>query len=192
MSNSHSHHPLSEGHKNDAVNGERPDRRLVHLAAYDPTWPSQFLRLQLRIQNALDDKVLLLEHVGSTAVPGLSAKPIIDIVLAVADSSHEVAYVDPLEKAGFPLRRREPEWHEHRLFKSSDIKTNLHVFSTGCPEIARMIRFRDRLRHDPPDRMLYENTKLELATRAWESTQDYANAKSAVIQEILNRAQDSR
>ena len=91
-------------------------------------------------------RVLRLEHVGSTSIPGLAAKPIIDIVLVVADSADEAAYVPALEAAGYVLRIREPGWFEHRVLNGPDTKVNLHVFSDGCPEIGRMLAFRDRLR----------------------------------------------
>ena len=137
---------------------------------------------------ALGGRVLQLEHTGSTAVPGLAAKPIIDITLVVADSANEAAYAPALEGAGYVLRIREPEWHEHRMFKGLDTDLNLHVFSIGCPEIDRILLFRDWLRANPADRDLYARTKLELARREWKSVDDYASAKTAVIEEILARA----
>ena len=88
---------------------------------------------------------------------GSSAKPIIDIVLAVSDSADERAYVPPMEAAGYVLRIREPDWFEHRLFKGPDTNINLHVFSEGCPEIDRMLAFRDRLRTHDDERIRYED-----------------------------------
>ena len=131
-----------------------------------------------------------MEHVGSTSVPGLAAKPIIDISLAVADSADEQAYVPALEAAGYFLRIREPDWFEHRGFGRRDVRVNLHVFSAGCAEIERMLRFRDHLRRDDADRELYERTKRELAQRQWKYVQHYADAKSAVVEAILARADD--
>jgi GrpB-like predicted nucleotidyltransferase (UPF0157 family) len=121
-------------------------------------------------------------------VPGLAAKPVIDVVLAVADSSDEAAYALSLESAAYRLRVREPGWHEHRMFKGPESETNLHVFSAGCPEIDRMIAFRDWLRGNPQDRELYACTKIALAQQEWNDVQDYADAKTAVIEEILTRA----
>jgi GrpB-like predicted nucleotidyltransferase (UPF0157 family) len=121
-------------------------------------------------------------------VPGLAAKPIIDVVLAVPDSTDEDAYVPALVAAGYVLRVREPDWYEHRLVKPSDFSANVHIFSEGCVEIDRMIEFRDHLRANGGDRELYERTKRELAARTWEYTQDYADAKTDVIKEILARA----
>jgi GrpB-like predicted nucleotidyltransferase (UPF0157 family) len=181
--------PMSEEQILAVTVGERrPVNSTIYLAAYDPAWPSIFTQLKLRIQEALKEDVLLLEHVGSTSVPGLSAKPIIDILLAVADSSAEAAYVERLEQQGFKLRIREPDWYEHRMFKFSDPKANLHVFSAGCEEIDRMLLFRDWLRNHAGDRSFYEAKKRELAGRVWKYTQNYADAKSEVVQEILARA----
>ena len=160
----------------------------IHLADYDPAWSLIFAELEQEIRSILKDKVLLLEHVGSTSVPGLSAKPIIDIVLAVADSSDESSYVPQLEKLGYVLKIREPDWYEHRVLKLQNKKTNLHVFTTGCEEIERMIAFRDWLRNHPEDKKLYEATKRKLSQQTWKYIQNYADAKSAVVGQIMNRA----
>jgi GrpB-like predicted nucleotidyltransferase (UPF0157 family) len=136
----------------------------------------------------LGDNTLRIEHVGSTAVPGLAAKPIIDMLLEVADSADEPAYVPPLQAAGYVLRIREPGWYEHRLLKGPAANINLHVFSHGCAEIDRMLLFRERLRADAGDRELYLRTKQALAARSWEYVQNYADAKSAVVEEIIERA----
>lgn len=160
----------------------------IRLDEYHPAWPSLFEREAARIRSALGDAALQIEHVGSTSVPGLAAKPRIDMLLVVADSSDESTYVPPMEAAGYVLRIREPEWYEHRLFKGPDTDINLHVFSAGCPEIERMVRFRDHLRRDEKDRALYEATKRELAARTWKYTQHYADAKTKVVEEIMARA----
>ena len=160
----------------------------IYLAPYDPEWPRLFEREAERIRAALGDRALLVEHAGSTSVPALSAKPIIDIVLAVADTTDEQAYVPALEAAGYVLRVREPNWHEHRLFKGPDTNVNLHVFTNGCVEIERMLAFRDHLRADEADRTRYEQAKQELSKRTWKYVQHYADAKSEVVAEILTRA----
>src|SRR6185503_17471334 len=97
-----------------------------------------------RIRALLGEHVLRLEHVGSTSVAGLAAKPIVDIVLAVADSADEPAYVPALERGGCRLVIREPTWHEHRVCKGPDTDVNLHVSTAGSPEVTRMTAFRDR------------------------------------------------
>jgi GrpB-like predicted nucleotidyltransferase (UPF0157 family) len=126
--------------------------------------------------------------VGSTSVPGLAAKPIIDMVLEVADSSEEAAYVPDLEAVGYALRIREPSWFEHRMLRDPDESVHLHVFSAGCPETRRMIRFRDHLCASAADRDLYAATKRELAAREWKYMQQYADAKTDVVAEIMARA----
>jgi len=170
------------------IGERRPHDGTIELAPYDPRWPAQFDALAARIRAALGSRVLLLEHVGSTSVPGLSAKPVIDLVLAVADSADEASYVPLLQAQGFVLRIREPGWFEHRMLQAPEIAGNLHVFSAGCAEIGRMLAFRDHLRAHAEDRTLYERKKQALAARRWRHVQHYADAKSDVVQEILARA----
>jgi GrpB-like predicted nucleotidyltransferase (UPF0157 family) len=160
----------------------------VLIVDYDPDWPKLFRREAARIQGALGEPALRIEHAGSTAVPGLPAKPIIDVVLVVADSADEKAYVPPLENVGYVLRIREPDWYQHRVLKGPDTNVNLHVFSLGCPEIDRMLLLRDWLRGNESDRDLYARTKRELAQRDWKYVQQYADAKTAVVEEIIGRA----
>jgi len=162
---------------------------VVHLVEYQAIWPEQFQHEAGRIRVALASRALSIDHVGSTSVPGLAAKPIIDIALTVPDSSKEAAYVPDLEAAGYLLRIREPHWYEHRLFKGPEINVNVHVFSGDCVEVERMIAFRDRLRNNDGDRHLYERTKRELASRRWKYIQHYANAKSEVITTIMSRTE---
>jgi GrpB-like predicted nucleotidyltransferase (UPF0157 family) len=164
----------------------------IALAEYDPAWPALFAREATRIRGALGDAAVVLEHAGSTSVPGLAAKPIIDIVLAVPDSSDEAAYAPPLEAAGYVLRIREPDWFEHRVFKGPDTNVNLHVFTVGSPEIDRMLAFRDRLRAHPDERALYERAKRELAARTWRYVQHYADAKTDVVEGIMARTAADR
>jgi len=160
----------------------------IQIVEYDPVWPALFDKEATRIWSALRERALSIEHVGSTSVPGLAAKPKIDILLVVADSADEGAYVPALEAAGYVLRIREPDWCEHRLFKGPDTDINLHCFSAGCPEIQRMLAFRDWLRSHEEDRLLYERAKRELAAQTWTYVQDYADAKTAIVNDILTRA----
>lgn len=164
----------------------------VTLVEYDPEWPRLFEGEERKIRAALGARALVLEHAGSTSVPGLCAKPIIDIILGVADSSDEPAYAPELEAAGYPLHIREPEWFEHRVFKGTNPPVNLHVFTIGCSEIDRMLLMRDWMRSHPEDRDLYANTKRDLAQRTWKYTQHYADAKSTVVAEIMSRALAAR
>jgi len=160
----------------------------IELVPYDPEWPRAFEREAQRVRSILGERVLLLEHAGSTSVPGLTAKPIVDMVLAVPDSADEPGYVPDMEQAGYVLRIREPDWFEHRVFKGPDTDINLHVFTHGCAEIERMLVFRDWLRQNADDRELYAATKQALATQTWTYTQNYADAKTEVVQAIMSRA----
>jgi GrpB-like predicted nucleotidyltransferase (UPF0157 family) len=161
----------------------------IELAPHDPGWSAQYVGEERKIRAALGAAALVLEHVGSTSIPGMPAKPILDIVLAVRDSSDEAAYAPALEEQGYLLRIREPDWHQHRLLKGDRPPVNLHVFTVGSNEIVRMLAFRDRCRSHPAERALYERTKRELASRVWRHVQHYANAKGDVVEEILARAQ---
>lgn len=160
----------------------------IELADYDSSWPDLFGREARRITAALGERALRIEHVGSTAVPGLAAKPIVDILLVVVASGDEETYVPALEAVGYVLRIREPDWYEHRVFKGPDTNVNLHVLSEGCPEIDRMLLFRDRLRGNDADRELYERTKRELAQKTWTYVQNYADAKGATVEQIIATA----
>jgi GrpB-like predicted nucleotidyltransferase (UPF0157 family) len=166
---------------------ERP-AVVIEIREYDPDWPVQFEAQAAAVRRALGAVALAVEHAGSTSVPGLAAKPALDIVLAVADSAAEASYAPPLETLGYELRIREPEWFEHRMFKLTAPATNLHVFSAGCPEIDRMLRFRDWLRANAEDRMKYEAVKRRLAAQSWRYVQNYADAKNEVVAEIMARA----
>lgn len=164
----------------------------VVIEDYNPAWPDWFEWDRTRIAAALGPAALSIEHAGSTSVPGLPAKPIIDILLQVEDTASEFTYVPHLEAVGYALRVREPEWLEHRLLRrrGEPHDVNLHVFSPryATDEIDRMLTFRDWLRTHETDRNLYAATKRELSTRDWRYVQDYADAKSEVVRQILARA----
>jgi GrpB-like predicted nucleotidyltransferase (UPF0157 family) len=136
------------------VGGPPPQYQEVVVADYDPIWPHWFESAAFRIREALGDKVLQLDHVGSTSVRGLPAKPLIDINMVVADTTGEDAYVPPLEAIGYELRIREPDWYEHLMLRGYDPPVNLHVFNPGCEELDRMVRLRDHLRTNEADRDL--------------------------------------
>ena len=129
------------------------------MVEYDPSWPRRFAREAAAIRAALGGRALLVEHIGSTSVPGLVAKPIVDVLLVVRDSADEPAWLPDLEAAGYVLRVREPDWHEHRMLRTPTKDVHLHVYSPDSPEIARNLAFRDRLRTDAVDRALYADTK---------------------------------
>jgi GrpB-like predicted nucleotidyltransferase (UPF0157 family) len=166
----------------------QPLSKPIEIVEYDPDWPVLYDREEARIRSVLGDRVVRIGHAGSTSVPGLPAKPIVDIVLEVPDPADEPTYAPDLEAAGYVLRIREPEWFEHRLFKGPDTEVNLHIFPAGCPEVDAMLLFRDHLRANAPDRELYAAAKRRLAARDWKYTQQYADAKTDVVRSIMTRA----
>lgn len=160
---------------------------LVVVVPPDPTWPDQFEVVADRVRAALGSRALWIEHVGSTSVPDLCAKPMIDVDLVVEDSSREDSYVPDLEAAGFVLRAREPDWHEHRVFRGADPFSILHVWSPGSPELARHIAFREWLRTHEGDRAAYGALKAGLATRGFTDAMDYNNHKAELVYDIYER-----
>jgi len=183
---------MTEEQLRRSVVGElKPHDAPITLVDYDPAWPKNFTREAKRIKTALGERAIMLEHVGSTSVPGLVAKPIIDILLVVANSADEPSYVPMLEAAGYVLRIREPDWHEHRLFKGPDTNINLHVFTQGSEEIRKHLMLRDWLLANEADRELYARSKRSLASKKWKYVQNYADAKTEIIEAILERAKAS-
>jgi GrpB-like predicted nucleotidyltransferase (UPF0157 family) len=172
-----------EIHETGLIGGA--EKRRIRIADYDPDWPKKFERHREIIAQALGDTALRIEHIGSTSVPGLAAKPIVDILVVVQDSTDESLYLAQLEAAGYKLRVREPKWHEHRMFRTPENDVHIHFYSAGCAEIRRNLIFRDRLRQNSADRLRYEQTKRELATRNWPDMNDYATAKTDVIESII-------
>lgn len=160
------------------IGGRRPV--LVELAEPDPSWPQQFEAHRSRILAALGERASQLEHVGSTSVPGLAAKPVIDVQLVVPSLEREHEWLPALEAAGYVLRVREPG---HKLVRTDDC--NVHLYEDGHPELAAHLRFRDLLRRDPVARRRYEDVKRSLAGRVWPDMNHYAEAKSEVIRELL-------
>ncbi|GGF44560.1 hypothetical protein GCM10011519_18060 [Marmoricola endophyticus] len=161
------------------------------VVTYDDAWPGEFDRLAARLDAALGPRVLLLQHVGSTSVPGLAAKPIIDADLVVADPEAEPGYLPALEALGFELRVREPWWFGHRCLRGQDPRSNLHVFGPESPEPWKHRVFRDHLRRDTEDRDRYAALKREAAddsAAAGESTMAYNARKERLIHEIYARA----
>ena len=163
------------------------DHTLVEVVAPDATWPAQFAAVRDAVVTALGDRALSVRHVGSTSVPGLWAKPIIDVDLIVTDSGDESAYLPDLEAAGFVLRVREPEWEEHRCLRGSDPASNLHVWSSGSQEPARHAAFRDWLIAQPDDREAYAALKRDLAAQGFTDAMHYNNAKAGLIYDLYER-----
>ena len=154
----------------------------IEVVEYDAGWPASFARLAAAIERALGPVALSVDHIGSTSVPGLAAKPIIDILLTVASVEDEDSYLPALEQAGFVLRVREPD---HRMFRTPGKDVHIHVYAPGRQESADYLALRDWLRGNASARTLYAETKKRLAEQSWPDMNYYAMAKSGVIAQLL-------
>lgn len=161
------------------------EARTVEIVDYTDEWPVRFAHEKERLAEALEGTALRIKHIGSTAVPGLAAKPVVDILVTVADAEDEHTFRAAIEALGYELRVREPG---HRAFRTAARDVNLHIWADDDPEVERHLLFRDRLRNDARDRARYEDVKRELATRRWTDINYYAEAKNEVVAEILQRA----
>lgn len=168
------------------------EKREISINDYDPDWPRQFEKHAQIIANALGNIALRIEHIGSTSVTDLGAKPIIDILVVVSNAADESLYLSQLIEAGYLLRVREPDWHEHRMFRTPAKDVHIHIYSTDCPEIERNLIFRDRLRCNIDDRRRYEQIKCELATKEWPDMNAYAEAKTDIIESIIAASQTEK
>ena len=165
------------------------EKRELVLADPDPTWPAVYRDHEARIREALGDRLVAVEHIGSTSVPGLAAKPIIDVLVVVPDITAEEDYVDPLLAAGYELRVREPG---HRLVRTPALDVHVHVLEPADPAVDEYLLLRDHLRRGEDDRALYERTKRELTAQDWPDMNAYADAKTDVIESIKARARSAR
>lgn len=161
----------------------------VTLLDHSPAWADYYAVRAAEVRAALGERARLIEHIGSTSVPGLAAKPIVDIVVGIDEPENEKSYLPDLTALGYEPRVREPG---HRCLRIGDEvsenRVNLHCYPPGSAEVRKYLLFRDRLRSDKADRELYERTKRELATRQWPDINFYADAKGPVIREILTQA----
>jgi GrpB-like predicted nucleotidyltransferase (UPF0157 family) len=179
-----SHHE-PEPDSNPWVQGKPPEEE-IDVVVYDPRWPEMFVELAKAIETALGEVALRIDHIGSTAVPGLAAKPVIDMDLTVQDPADEETYVNALEKLDYQLIIREPDWHQHRCLRLDAPRVNLHVFGPDCPENIRHLLFRDWLRAHPEERELYEQAKRAALVGA-RYVMDYNLSKQPVIRDIYAR-----
>ncbi len=178
-------HDDADPAENPWVNGPPPPET-IEIVAYKPEWPARYLAVAAAIRAALGQVVLDIEHVGSTSVPGLAAKDVIDIDLTVADPRHEDGYVTPLARIGYTLTAREPSWHEHRCLRLAEPRVNLHGFGPDCPALVRHRMFRDWLRDHPEDRARYEEAK-RAAVPGGGNVMDYNARKQETIRAIYDR-----
>lgn len=171
--------------ENPWVQGQ-PKPENIRVDAYDPAWGTLFSTLKNDIDIALSGKVLAVEHVGSTAVPGLPAKPVIDIDVIVDDPENEDAYIPALSSLGYALTVRERSWYQHRMLRLDLPRVNLHVFGSNCPEHIRHILFRDWLRTHPQDQNLYAEAKMQ-AKEGADTVQTYNTKKQVVVKQIYRK-----
>ncbi|MBR8742555.1 GrpB family protein [Nocardiopsis sp. MG754419] len=172
----------TDSHQHNLVNGR------VTIAAHDPKWPYLFRQEADRIRQTLGDRALSVEHVGSTAVPGMDAKPCIDIQVAVADPTDESAYLPSLAQLGYSVFIPVTDWDEHLLLKGSRVNVNLHVFAHGSEGLVRARLLRDYLTADAGARLRYAAVKHDLSAREWSRIHDYLDAKSGIVTELLAEA----
>jgi GrpB-like predicted nucleotidyltransferase (UPF0157 family) len=165
--------------------GDREGGPLV-IADYDESWPGRFEEQRARIRRAVGQAAIRIDHIGSTSVPSLAAKPIIDVQVSVRDVDDESLYVPHLDAAGYVLRMREPG---HRMLRAPERAVHLHVWPSGSDDERRHLLFRDWLRHSRQDREAYEALKRKLAQEDWEDREYYAEAKGPLIAEIMHRAE---
>ena len=161
------------------------EKRALIVVTSDPGWPGVFEGHEHQIRAALGALARSVEHIGSTSVPGLGAKPIIDVLVTVDDITAEERYLDPLLAVGYELRVREPG---HRLVRTPALDVHVHILEAGDPAGFEYLLFRDHLRRDSADRELYERTKRDLARADWADMNAYADAKTEVISRIKERA----
>ncbi len=161
----------------------------LELHSYDDQWANIYLDHRDRIRKATTAVDTEIEHIGSTSVPGLAAKPIIDIVVTVDDITAEEDYLEALLAAGYELRIREPG---HRLVRTRAHDVHVHIFEQGDPAVDEYLLFRNRLRSDEEDRALYESTKRTLLSKRWDDKNDYTKAKTDIIVAIKARAREAR
>ncbi|QGA15827.1 hypothetical protein EYB26_003488 [Talaromyces marneffei] len=184
-----------DGSTLECINTRKSELK-ISIVEPNPAWPQRFLDTKARIETELGSTAVAIFHAGSTSVPGLPAKDVIDIDLVVKDLMDEDSYVEPLERLGFIFLFREPDWHQHRFFvdegdRPDAYPINLHVFGPDCPEVERHRIFREWLSTTPEDLLLYATVKRECAgaaEAAGESMQQYTDRKDMVVREILNRA----
>jgi GrpB-like predicted nucleotidyltransferase (UPF0157 family) len=163
----------------------------VEIVAYDPAWTARFAELGRDLRAGLGEVALRIDHIGSTSVPGLAAKPIIDIQVSVADFEPLAAYRLPLEQLGYVYRADNPERTKRYFREPPDRRrTHVHVRRAGSFSEQWALLFRDYLRADDDAAVEYEAVKRRLAIRYRDDRVAYVDAKGPFLWEIIRRADD--
>ncbi len=166
------------------------ERATVTLRPYDGRWAELFRLERLRLQTALGDDILAIEHIGSTSVPGLTAKPILDMGVAVERFEAAFALVPRLEELGYTFRGEQGIPRRHYFVQGSDQNRthHLHLLEQSNPEWRDLLLFRDRLRAQPETIRAYEALKRQLAERYPNDRVAYTNGKVEFVRTVLDRA----
>lgn len=177
--------------------GSYPTGYVLRIVEHDPAWAERYAELEQQLRDALGEVLIEVQHIGSTSVPGLPAKPIVDVDVVVPDPDDEQAYVPALESIGLVHWLTEPDWHRHRLFKMlTEPRVHVHVFGPDCPEVVRHRMFRDWLRTHPEDRERYAAAKRAALAQVDTPGADhgvlgfgmrYNTVKEPVVREIYDR-----
>ena len=162
---------------------------IVEIVPYDPIWPTHFKQLGRELRSALERTALRIDHIGSTAVPGLAAKPIIDVQISVTAFEPLDAYRLPLERLGYDFRAENPE-RTKRYFREAPgtPRRHIHVRRAGSWAEQFALLFRDYLRTHTEEAQRYESLKYQLAARYKEDRHGYTDAKAPFIWEIIAKA----
>ncbi len=166
-------------------------QRAVHIADYDPAWRLRFAELGGRLREALGDIATRIDHIGSTSVPGLAAKPVIDVQISVSRLEPVEPFCGPLQKLGFVYRSDNPE-RTKRFFREppGHARMHIHVRRAGSFSEQFPLLFRDFLRADSHAASRYETVKRSLAARHRLDRHAYTDAKGPIVWEIVQRADE--
>lgn len=166
----------------------------ITIVEYDPEWVAEYERCEREIRRVVGDRIEAVEHVGSTAVPGLAAKPIVDLMVGVASLDDADACVQPLVAAGWEyapeFEAQVPERRYFRRFRGGDHTHHLHVVETGSDWWERHLHFRDYLREHPDLAREYDRLKRDLAERFRWDVDGYTDGKDDFIRDVEERARE--
>lgn len=174
-----------------SVSGDPVGARVIRIVPYDPPWPVRFAELARTLRRALGDVALRIDHIGSTAVVGLAAKPVIDIQVSVAALEPTAPFRDPLQRLGFVYRAQNTE-RTKRYFREppGEPRTHIHVRRAGSFSEQFPLLFRDYLRTHPADKIAYVALKRRLAAEFRHDGAAYTDAKVDFFWEVIRRADD--